>query len=272
MNIRTIIFAAVACFVCVVAVQADVPHFINFQGTLTDTSGSPISSDISRMSFFIYADSVGGTSLWSEMHSSVPVVDGLFQVTLGVETSLPPSLFNGSTLWLGILVSPDPLELSPRQRMVTVPYGFKSLQSDTAQFAQLAATDNDWIMSGNNIYRTLGNVGIGTSAPTTKLQVNSGMKVGSSGSSFLEVRQLTGNTSSTGSETWITLPSGYSGANCVILTAEICMAGILWYGLGYHWENHYITYRIGSERIYLVHPDDSAYQDKPYRIWIMKIS
>jgi hypothetical protein len=276
MSIRTFITVVVMGVLCTTTALAEVPHYINFQGTLTDTSGNPLNETIDRMTFSIYADSVGGNDLWSESYSNVPVNNGLFYVTLGSRTALPPAIFNDDILWLGIMISPDPLDLSPRQRIVTVPYGFKSLQSDTSHFAFLATTDNDWTMSGNNIYRTTGNVGIGTSAPTTKLQVTGGMKVGYSGSSFLEIRQLTGTTTSTGSETSVSLPSGYSGANCIILTAEINILGgagqNLWYGIGYHPGDYRITYRIGSETIWLVHPNYSSFQEKPYRIWLMKIS
>jgi len=35
----------------------------------------------------------------------------------------------------------------------------------------VAAPDNDWAIDGSNVYRNAGNVGIGTTTPTTKLEV-----------------------------------------------------------------------------------------------------
>jgi hypothetical protein len=83
---------------------------------------------------------VGGTSLWDEIQSSVAINDGSFQVKLGAETPIPPSIFDGNQLWLGITV--DGESLLPRTALVTVPYGFKSGEADHAVEADLADMAN----------------------------------------------------------------------------------------------------------------------------------
>jgi len=134
MNMRTFfpVMAALGCL-CAAVASASVPSQINFQGMLTDTSGNPIDRTIDRMVFSIYADSVAGTSLWNESHSSVQVTDGLFRVILGSSNPIPSSLFNGSVRWISFMAYPDAQDLSPRQPLVTVPYGYRAGLAETVQ-------------------------------------------------------------------------------------------------------------------------------------------
>ncbi len=143
---RTSVFATTFTIILLVVTGAlaEVPHQINYQGMLTDTSGNPINEVITRMTFSLYADSVGGGSLWSEIHSGVPVTDGLFRVTLGADWPVPASLFDGSTLWLGVMVTPDGQDMTPRQPLVSVPYGFKSQNADHAVTADTARWAEDF--------------------------------------------------------------------------------------------------------------------------------
>jgi len=50
------------------AALAEVPGQMNYQGTLTDSNGVAV-DDIVSMTFRIYADSTGGSALWSETQS-----------------------------------------------------------------------------------------------------------------------------------------------------------------------------------------------------------
>jgi len=183
---------------------AAVPQQINYQGCLADTSGNPITGNRGLI-FVIYSDSVGGSWLWIETHTAVQVTDGLFRVTLGGSQPLPDNLFNGRVLWLQTTVEMEPM--LPRMRLVTVPYSYRAVEtdhsiyadtsdytpeanhamysdtsdyanegnhavySDTSDYSLIGAPDNDWVISGDDIYRTTGNVGIGTSAPGCKLRV-----------------------------------------------------------------------------------------------------
>jgi hypothetical protein len=107
---------------------AQVPQIINYQGKLTMLGTCSLDTTIS-MTFKIYADSTTATSLWSETQSSVTVEDGIFNVLLGSVNSIPNSVFNGSTRYLGIKVGEDS-EMSPRSPMVSVGYAYIAENSD----------------------------------------------------------------------------------------------------------------------------------------------
>jgi len=153
---------------------AEVPHRINYQAKLTDANGGLIVSDNVDIEFNIYADSTGGTSLWSETHYDVPVSNGLFSVVLGSETAIPDSVFDGSIRYLGITVESDD-ESTPRTPIVSVGYAYRAFRADTAEYAFNNGSDGDWSFADSNIYRLGGNVGIGTSNPgLAKLAVMNG--------------------------------------------------------------------------------------------------
>jgi hypothetical protein len=116
------VFAAILIILAGSALAA-VPQQINYQGYLTDTSGSPLDTTVA-MTFKLYTDSTAGTLLWTEIRPSVNVTDGLFNVRLGQVATLPDSVLNRSQVWLGIAVGGDP-EMTPRTRMVSVGYSYR---------------------------------------------------------------------------------------------------------------------------------------------------
>ncbi len=112
--------------------EAAVPRLLSYQGTLTDTTGIPLSGP-RDMTFRLYPDSIGAVPVfWQEQHPAVPVEAGLFQLKLGGLVALPESLFDMTALWLGVTVGTDP-ELSPRQRM-------------TSAFWAVAISSPIWVM------------------------------------------------------------------------------------------------------------------------------
>jgi hypothetical protein len=150
MNIRkNLLSLAVICCLSVVESLANVPNFINLQGTLTDSSGNPVTG-IRTIQFSIYSDSVGGIPIWNELHWSVSVEDGLFHVLLGSTTSFPSSLFSGNTLWLGIQISPDPAELYPRQQIACIAYSMKAGTADDADMVDGRHYSTAWEPDGYN--------------------------------------------------------------------------------------------------------------------------
>jgi len=97
-----------------------------YQGRLTDALGNPINNTGQglEMTFALYTQATGGTPVWSERHTSVPVSDGLFNVYLGSISSLDPALFDND-LWMGVKIGND-LEMTPRERAMPYAVGMQS--------------------------------------------------------------------------------------------------------------------------------------------------
>ena len=129
--------------------QAAVPNTINYQGYLTDASGVPINAT-TNITFRAYNVDTGGTDLWNETDSIV-ISDGKFSTQLGDGTAFPASLFDGTTLYLGIEVETDG-EMSPRKALDTTPYAFKAGDADTLEgmtASQFIAASGNQFISGS---------------------------------------------------------------------------------------------------------------------------
>ena len=112
------------------AVSAQVPTILNYQGRLTDDTSNPVVDDQYSVIFTIY-DGVS-TELWSESHKVI-TTDGFFSVQLGSNgTPLTADVFSDDERYLGITIETDP-ELTPRIRMITVPYAFRTATVDGAE-------------------------------------------------------------------------------------------------------------------------------------------
>lgn len=112
---------------------AAVPGRISYQGHLTDNAGNPLTGSFD-LTFRVYTDSVGGSSIYEETHTGVPVDSGLFAVLIGGKSFIIPfddNLFSGPDRYLSIQVGADP-EMAPRTRLVTSPYAFRTSTIDGA--------------------------------------------------------------------------------------------------------------------------------------------
>jgi hypothetical protein len=168
----TAFMVALSLALLTTAALADVPGLISYQGTLTDADGVALDTTVS-MTFSLYSDSTATFSVWAETQTAVEVNDGLFNVLLGRENPLSEAIFPGAPRWLGIQVGGDP-ELSPLQKLVSVPYAFHAAVAETADYALSApmAGDGDWTISGNHLVSAVpGSVGIGTTPLWAKLDV-----------------------------------------------------------------------------------------------------
>ncbi|MGB2804981.1 MAG: hypothetical protein WBD64_08820 [Candidatus Zixiibacteriota bacterium] len=114
------------------SVSAAVPNMIYYQGQLTDALGAPLDTVI-NMTFTIYDDSSTGAAVWwSETQPGVVVSNGLFTVLLGsAGGAIVDTVFRGDFRWLGIQIASDP-EITPRTRLVTVPYAHRVSTVDGA--------------------------------------------------------------------------------------------------------------------------------------------
>jgi len=142
----------------------EVPLYISWQGRIHDSDEVPLNDDVS-IDFAIYADSTGGTALWTETQDPVSVIDGLFQVKLGSVNPLPEEIFDESERWISLNIEGDG-EMTPRTEIVSVAYAMQAGSSEP---------DNDWTITDDDMYSALsGNVGIGSYSPEAKLEIESG--------------------------------------------------------------------------------------------------
>jgi len=96
--------------------QSSHPQTISFQGFLTDPGGAAL-TDTLEIVFTLY-DSTS-TSVWTETHPAVAVIDGVFLVRLGSVASF--QLFWNQPYELGVAVAGDP-EMTPRTPLDSAPY------------------------------------------------------------------------------------------------------------------------------------------------------
>lgn len=94
---------------------------VNYQGVLTDADGTPVSDGTYELTFRLYEQQSGGTPIWSQTRT-VHTTDGLFNTILSVDPPLGVKAINN--IWLGVQVTGDPDEMTPRQRLTGAPYAF----------------------------------------------------------------------------------------------------------------------------------------------------
>jgi hypothetical protein len=106
---------------CAATAWSAVPQLINYQGFLTGTDGTPLDTTV-FITFKIYLQESGGFPLWAETQPAVTVTGGIFHVLLGSYVALG-DIFAGDR-WLEVKVGTD-LEMTPRARIVSVPYAYR---------------------------------------------------------------------------------------------------------------------------------------------------
>jgi len=164
------LFAVVLCF-GPVGLAEPLGTAFTYQGRLIDNNQP--ADGLYDLQFKLFDASSDGNQLWGDVNTpEVDVIDGYFTAELDFG-----SVFDSNAVWLDIGVRPGELgdpnlytSLSPRQLIAPTPY---ALYAKTAGSGGGGGADSDWIISGNNMYSGVsGNVGIGTSNPSTKLHVS----------------------------------------------------------------------------------------------------
>jgi hypothetical protein len=106
-----------------------VPTTVPFQGFLRD-EGLPMDG-FASITASLYSASNGGLLRWGpETHPSVAVDDGVFQLSLGNTVALPASVFDGSPLWLNLIVNGE--ALTPRTQLQSAPFAMRAANADLA--------------------------------------------------------------------------------------------------------------------------------------------
>ena len=116
------------------AALAAVPPLIAAQGLLRNGAGTPVDGAYDLL-LSLHDAPQGGTLLWSQTFTALPVVEGRFQATLGAGlTPLPvQALAAAAGLYLGVAIANEP-EFS-RVQLVSTPYSLISASASTAAMA-----------------------------------------------------------------------------------------------------------------------------------------
>ena len=144
-----------------------VPHTLSYQGVLKNADDAVVPDGDYSLTFRLYDGQTGGTAIWTETQT-VAVADGIFNAILGSVSAL--NLAFDVQYWLGVSVAAEP-ELVPRVRLTASPYAVRAATAEVG-------ADSDWVIDGQNVFRMLGNVGIGTASPAAKLTVFGTVDVG----------------------------------------------------------------------------------------------
>lgn len=120
------------------AQPAPVPELINYQGLVYRESGTNDVNGTYDLHFRLYDAPTGGTLLWGETLSGVPVALGRFNVVLGNGAPIDDTphgpltaVFRNSRVFVEIAVGTDePIRV--RQRFVSAPYAFAAQHAEHA--------------------------------------------------------------------------------------------------------------------------------------------
>ncbi len=127
--------------------SSQIPSKISIQGLLVNqNNGQPVNGPVD-LQFKIYDIAVGGTELWSEIHTSVALEQGTYKIFLGSITPLTTIAFNKPLYLEMIRTDTDPDQTFPREDLTTAPYAFQSV---SLLGLNSVATGTDAIAGGTN--------------------------------------------------------------------------------------------------------------------------
>ncbi|MCX6334761.1 MAG: tail fiber domain-containing protein [Bacteroidia bacterium] len=154
--------------------SSQIPQGFNYQAIARDGSGNILPNTPLQAMMYVQSLSTGGTIFWKELHSTITTNNfGLFTLVVGTGTRQTESTVATFDLidW----------SATPKYLKTEIYYSGSWKDMGTSQlysvpYALRAKDSEQWLTNGANIYRSTGNVGIGTSAPigTLGLLTNGG--------------------------------------------------------------------------------------------------
>ena len=113
------------------AVRAQMPRTISFQGVLADGSGKIVPDGNHTLTLRLYDVAAGGSPIFTETQTGIPVVQGIFNAIIGSVSAIPTSLAFDRAYFLGVSVD-NGGELSPRTALTAAPYALRASFADQA--------------------------------------------------------------------------------------------------------------------------------------------
>jgi hypothetical protein len=149
---------------------AEVPRQINFQGVLTDAAGTPVTG-AQTLTVALYDGASGGSQVGYVNQQVTPDQNGYFNVVITITN--PTFTFN-QPCWVEVRLGAT--QVGERVQLNSAAYALNaeriSGMTTTEIISQAAGSVSSiWQKKGTAAYYTAGRVGIGTSEPSSKLNV-----------------------------------------------------------------------------------------------------
>jgi len=237
MNIHSFFFAFIYLFIFQIIFTQTSPQFFNYQAVAHDNNGNVLQDQSLDVNITIISDSATGPNAYEETHSSIMTNSyGLFVLKIGEGTVNSGTFSNinwkSKKHYLKIQIDAgNGYEFLGINQFAAVPYAkaaervmypsLSTLANHTPIDGQFSYFNEagiqttviyGWKTSGNDIYSTiLGNMGIGTNSPDSKLDIDGTLTLSNSTSEI--------NTASTGAANMLPIAygkvdaSGNLGAN-----------------------------------------------------------
>ncbi|MGE0481482.1 MAG: hypothetical protein AB7Q17_13525 [Phycisphaerae bacterium] len=115
---------ALSTAVLAASAAADVPRLFNYQGKLAGYTNEVVSLQVS-----FWNASSGGSQLFTETHTGVTLQDGVFAIRVGSNSGGLPTSVAIPPVFIGLAINGG-AELTPRTRLVSVPFAFRALGAE----------------------------------------------------------------------------------------------------------------------------------------------
>ena len=125
-----------------------IPKTLNYQGKLVNSEGIGI-NDTLDFTFSLYTSESGGTTLWTETISEIPVRYGLFSVELGVLDTFPDTLDFSQGYYLEVQAGSE--ILTPREKFTSSPYSIRAGSVERA-IQSVYSSENTTLRTGNLMF------------------------------------------------------------------------------------------------------------------------
>jgi len=228
-----------------------------YQGHLIDNNSQ--ADGLYDFQFKLYDDAASGAKKGNTIEvNDLDVIEGYFTVQLDFGSD--PNIFNGQARWLEIAVRSGNSTggfsiLTPRQAITPSPYALFAMNGGSG-------AGSGWVISDSNMYSGVtGNVGIGTTSPGAKLDVNGRVQAkrlrsyGSAGNDLIAIQPAddsnpTWSAVTLGNSTWTAWPF------MVLKNGNILSSGKL--GIGTTNPSWPLEVSTGNEAIGIMHSASGA--------------
>lgn len=160
-----------AFLITTIGLWAQSPQSFKYQALLRDKNGVLIMDKTVSVRVGILQGSITGTSVYSETHSIKTSTSGTINLEIGKGTlrmgTFTSINWGKNSFFVKIEMDPaggNAFELVGTSQLLSVPYALYAEKSG----------DEKWSQNGADIYYNLGKMGINSSSPATKLEINGG--------------------------------------------------------------------------------------------------